>query len=608
LNRQRAKRTEAQQSRAGRPVALSGPGEAARRPFAPWAAAVGFLLLLGGYLVWFFGCDLAAGVPRTRALALLLVPDQWIAEWFGGGAAELGWSDRLPVLAAALGIWLTAFGVGRLVLRLLQVAAYLTRLEHAVLALAVGLSGISTGTLILGVAGLLHARYLFWLAAVTLVAVELALSVRSWKLRDGPPIATGRESRSAGHLWRHLPAWSVAAALVAALLLGAMLPPVDFDVLEYHLQVPKQWYEQGQITFLPHNVYGNMPLGAELLATTAMASLGVPSAWWWGALAGKLLIAGFMPLTALALYSIGTRYFSVRAGAIAGLLYLSIRLITDISVNGLNDAVLACYGLLAIFAFRLWWDEQQVAAESRAGLAAMAGVLAGATAACKYTGIVLFLLPLTLALVFAMVFALRRHRFRTLAAFLLMAIASSGLWYGKNWVLAGNPTYPVGYRTFGGATWTAAKDAQWRQAHAVPRDAQGRRYSLAQLWHAVLEVGGRAWGSHPLLVPFGLLLVLRWRCWRRWLFWLLAAAGLFCAEYIVPGRGQSLFCRVRPVARQPRAVPCGADPSLSESIGQRRRAGIAGRRCSRVLLARTHPLQYMFRHLHSGTVGAGTLG
>ena len=42
-----------------------------------------------------------------------------------------------------------------------------------------------------------------------------------------------------------------------------MLPPVDFDVREYHLQAPKEFFQPGRISFLPHNVYANMPLGAE---------------------------------------------------------------------------------------------------------------------------------------------------------------------------------------------------------------------------------------------------------------------------------------------------------------------------------------------------------
>ena len=61
---------------------------------------------------------------------------------------------------------------------------------------------------------------------------------------------------------------------------------------EYHLQVPKEFYQQGQVGFLPHNAYGNMALGTEMLSLLAMV---VAGDWWVGALAGKTVIAMFAP-------------------------------------------------------------------------------------------------------------------------------------------------------------------------------------------------------------------------------------------------------------------------------------------------------------------------
>ena len=49
------------------------------------------------------------------------------------------------------------------------------------------------------------------------------------------------------------------------MILGSMLPAIDFDVLEYHLQGPKEYFQAGRIAFLPHNVYTNMPFGVEML-------------------------------------------------------------------------------------------------------------------------------------------------------------------------------------------------------------------------------------------------------------------------------------------------------------------------------------------------------
>ena len=80
------------------------------------------------------------------------------------------------------------------------------------------------------------------------------------------------------------------------MILGSMLPSIDFDVLEYHLQGPKEYYQAGRIAFLPHNVYTSMPFGVEMLHLAAMEVMGD---WWWGGLAGQLLVALFAPAAAV---------------------------------------------------------------------------------------------------------------------------------------------------------------------------------------------------------------------------------------------------------------------------------------------------------------------
>ena len=71
---------------------------------------------------------------------------------------------------------------------------------------------------------------------------------------------------------------------LVAMLLGSMLPPVDFDVKEYHLQGPKEFFQAGRITMLPHNVYTSFPFLTEMLSLLGMV---IRDDWYWGALAGK---------------------------------------------------------------------------------------------------------------------------------------------------------------------------------------------------------------------------------------------------------------------------------------------------------------------------------
>ena len=88
----------------------------------------------------------------------------------------------------------------------------------------------------------------------------------------------------------------VAGPFLLVMALGAMLPTIDFDAIEYHLQGPKEYYQAGRIAFLPHNVYTSMPFGVEMLHLLGMEVL---DDWWWGALVGQLLVACFAPAAAV---------------------------------------------------------------------------------------------------------------------------------------------------------------------------------------------------------------------------------------------------------------------------------------------------------------------
>jgi len=393
--------------------------------------------------------------------------------------------------------------------------------------------------------------------------------------------------------------WWIAVPFAAAIVLGAMLPPVDFDVLEYHLQVPKEWFLAGRVTFLPHNVYGNMPMGSEVLASTAMALMHGPLRWWWGGLAGKVIIAGFAPLTAAALYAAGRRFFTPLTGVIAALVYLSTTWIADVSVNGLVDGVLAFYGLLAFYALKLWLDDRSMAGSrqvgfsggqmhapcvhvserttgaprnegvlpcglraSRMGLLMMIGLLGGAAAACKYTGVVFIAVPLV-----AVIGVLApRRRLISMTIVCLGMVVGGGLWYAKNWVLTGNPTYPLMYRVFDGATRTLAKDMQWRTAHQVPRDADGRRYSVDQAWRAFVRIAGGSRWSHPLMAPLVGCIVLCWRDRRRWAFWLGVTAYVLSSWWLVTHRIDRFWIPALPFL----ALLAGVGAGWTDSIVWRR--------------------------------------
>ena len=83
--------------------------------------------------------------------------------------------------------------------------------------------------------------------------------------------------------------------------------------------------------------------------------------------------------------------------------------------------------------------------------------------------------------------------------FVLAAALGCGLWFGKNWVLSGNPTYPLLYEVFDGKTWTAEKQRQWNRVHR-PHD-----FSVETLGKDLGRVVLTSEWLSPLMVPLAAL-------------------------------------------------------------------------------------------------------
>src|SRR5262249_49047429 len=137
------------------------------------------------------------------------------------------------------------------------------------------------------------------------------------------------------------------APFVVLSVLGSMLPTIDFDVLEYHLQGPKEYFLGGKIAFLPHNVYTNMPFDVEMLHLLGMEVL---NDWWWGGLVGQLSVAFFGPAAAVLIAAVAFRAGSVRAGWIAAIVYLSTPWIYRLAAISYVEGPLCFYHAALIWA------------------------------------------------------------------------------------------------------------------------------------------------------------------------------------------------------------------------------------------------------------------
>lgn len=475
-----------------------------------------FLCFCAAYALFFYRVPLGGDTARYEPLAYCLAPDELLARWCAAPIGDVWIADRIPLVALAAAVYAAAFLLGRLILSRSSMARQLDGLESTAFATGLGLSLLSLLTLAVGLGGGLRQPLIFVGAGVLVVSLSLAQAWRVWRTdRTTRWDAEQGPSRDRYLAWCRPRVEWLAVPFVLVTMGGALLPPIHFDVLEYHFQVPREWVQSGRIGYLPHNIYGNMPLGGETLVALTMSLSPGELGWWWGALSGKLVMALHAPLAALLLVSAGRRFATARAGVLAAILYLSTPWTVHVSVNGLNEGVLAYYVLAAVYAAGLWLNQRRADAGAARGYVWLAGWMAGSAAACKYTSVVLVVVPL---LGFVIVTA-RRDRLRAVFACGMAVTLACGLWYAKNWVQMGNPVYPLMPGVFGDELRTPEQIAQFQQAHQVPVDRAGRRYSAGQAWDSLRLVWGTSLWHSPLLVPFTLLVWLRRRTLRQAALW-----------------------------------------------------------------------------------------
>jgi Dolichyl-phosphate-mannose-protein mannosyltransferase len=456
--------------------------------------AVAELLWLAWFVVEPLPNSNNVGVPGAKAVrrGLLLlkafpevVPDTpWHRSILGQGLDELSHLENLPqrapIVLTALLIAAAAVGLGDLVLRRSRVAQGLSAGERVAVDYGLGAGLLGVFTLVVGRMGWLDP----WVFRVALALVA-AMGLMTSKLWRAPR--------------PRLDSWSILLFLlvgpfVLLMLLGAMLPSIDFDVLEYHLQGPKEYYQAGRISFLPHNVYTSMPFDVEMLHLMSMEVLGD---WWWGGLAGQLLVAFFAPAAAVLIAGAAARGGSPRAAWLATVVYLSTPWIYRVAVLAYVEGPLSFYHAALI------WGVVRSANDGKLSIGrwwGVLGLLAGCAMGCKYPSLISAVIPLGILAIAA---AARSRSAAPVLCYVAGWAVVMGPWLGKNVIDTGNPVYPLADSVFHGRHWDAAREAKWSDAH-------GRRpVTAAELWNSIVDVAGRSDWQSPLYAALAPLALLR---------------------------------------------------------------------------------------------------
>jgi len=431
---------------------------------------------------------------------------------------DSGWHllpQRWPFFQIAALVGMAALAIGTVATRLLLQAVPLARCERFVIQAGLGLSFQSLWTLMIGWGG-----YLSFVTVTTpgiACAILLVGDLLRKRLRKIPGHKQIQERPSFEPASKGL--W-IATALVALpflilLLLNGFTPPWEFDVCEYHLQGPKEWFQTGQITFLEHNVYTSFPFLSEMLSLDAMV---LADDWNDGAIAAKVVLAGFQLLTTLCVFATGRRWFGTSAGLIAALVYLSVPWTLRISLIAYAEGAITFFLMATVMCGLITSTESNPSMRYR--LTLTTGLLAGSAMAAKYPGVISVVIPIGLLLLWS----LRTRRQLVPAAMLFGAgvLLTVGPWLIRNAIDTGNPVYPLMSSVFEADDWSPAMNAKWNNAHSAPDHDPAKipEHLLSVLvfndWTSGLLFG--------LAVPT--LLLLRHHRQSRWLWimvlWMLA--------------------------------------------------------------------------------------
>lgn len=443
----------------------------------------------------------------------------------------------LVVLAAAAlaGGWLVSLlGLGRA-----------SRAERVVLGACLGVGSLSLLVFGLAAVGAMSRGLAFVL--VGLVAAAACARLRHERSRSAKPEQTcscsGDEQQPVASVgssvesihsstWRGL--WLSAIPFLAIACLAATLPPgilwqeegFGYDVLEYHLAVPKAYLEQGQVSFMPNNVYASFPLNAEMLWLLMMA------------LGGDAIDAVFMVqgvnvglalLTVAAAWLVGLTW-SPRAGVAAGVLVATCPWLTYLAGIAFVEPGMLAMGMAALAALLRTGQTNRRAV----GYAGAGGLLAGLACGFKYTAVPLIAAPLALVLLLAG--PASWARLRALAIYGAACLLAFAPWLVRNLVDTGNPVFPLAYSVFGArpGLWDDALQSRWERAHASAEAERTERPWIGRVFDRTL--GDLRTG--PLLWALAVVGAVGRRDRRTW-----ALIAMAACQLAVWGAATHLFAR-----------------------------------------------------------------
>jgi hypothetical protein len=405
----------------------------------------------------------------------------------------------LPVLLAAwmLGLALTA----PLARRGLFADSPWPDAFRSVVAVALGLGCFSLAVLLIGMAGLLNRGEPF----VTLGLLLAAGAIGFFPTRTFLDTSDRTLLRTKTHRGDLL--LLLAVVPVAMLLVAATFPPGTlwrteargYDVMEYHLQLPREYTESGSAMPVAHNVYSFFPANVEMnyVLLTQLAKIVMrDDSHLWGTFPAQFFHVTLMLLTAAAIAlapsprrAAGNGPATLKATGATGraaavLLFLGVPWTIVTGSLAYNEGGMLLYGTLALVlalapplhtpAAHPTEPDTVPGPPAPPALARglLIGALLGLAVGCKLTAGLFFAVPVAAILLLRAINA--AHLLKTLAVATVVALAVFSLWALRGALASGgNPVFPFFASILGRDGWTPDEIAKFEAGHGTPANIHG---------------------------------------------------------------------------------------------------------------------------------------
>jgi hypothetical protein len=440
----------------------------------------------------------------SAALAWVLLSGFGLQPWLSALGIV---ADALPSLIM---LWAAAAGMGQLVFRLglMSRDAMPWSIRCAIGLMALGLL---LYTLAWTVA--LHRSMVMSVLAVgwiMLIAEGFRKLRRAGRGESHPTLRSIRQSLSSMNaLWFSLPG-------AALLVMAACCPPgtiwrveaMGYDVMSYHLQVPREWVAAGRMLGLEHNVYSFLPGMMELFYAVLITLRG-------GEAIGSLYACQLFSVSLMGLAAAGVgcavlavmrrdtsggdprirKASSAASGVIGGIVagvFLCVPWVLVTGSMAYHEAGMLAFGIAAL----------TVALQGGLGVrhAAVVGLLLGMATLCKPTAGFMLGLPIgVLILLLAWRNAPSEKRvgvtLRVAAVCLAVGLLTLSPYLARNAAATGNPLFPFALDLLGQGHWSDATAERWQLAHG---EAPRKLAAVTAIWQQVLgNTGYGAIGGSP---------------------------------------------------------------------------------------------------------------